>query len=152
MSKAYESLEQYVIEMDRSETIDGACPADYVHAVDLDIAYSPVLYGRALFEPYRVQIAKPDIVVRQEDGRYRVDWPEHCDFQFIDEQSLKLMRARFLLWHGYFYRAFDSFSYPDKQKVLAWWFPQGMVRFQHLHRWRAALQVETRKKLERATR
>jgi hypothetical protein len=65
--------------------------ADCVSAVDLDIAFSPVILrpGGSLDEAV-------EVAYKGEDGRYVITEP----FQMVSEEKLKIMRARYLVTRG----------------------------------------------------
>lgn len=121
-----EALRKEVDRLQHEEKIGDACPADYVSDVDLEIAFSPVV-NHSVGNP--CHIPKPDRVEKQADGRYLITWPEAHNFEFVDEESLKLMRARFLLLRGFYHERFKSFAPREREKILAWYFPEGMFRF-----------------------
>lgn len=122
-----EVLQDELNRLQHEEIIGDACPADYVSDVDLDVAFSPVVY-RAVHDPH-VDIPKPDRVEKQADGRYMVVWPESHDFEFVDEESLKMMRARYLLLRDFYHKNINSFTPRNTDKIHAWYFPGGMFRF-----------------------
>jgi len=108
-----------------SEQIGEACPADFVEDVMLDIAYQPVVEW-PVRDPLR-PIPKPRPVLARSDGRYQIDHPEDRDFRIVEADELKLMRARYLLLRGWYYERLPSLSHSQREQVLAWYFPGGVV-------------------------
>lgn len=107
------------------EIIDGCDVHEAAKVVDLSVAYTPVLEHRLPEEHGFSFVEKPDRVVK--DGmRYCLTWPERKDFRWVEVESLKVMRARFLLWHGHFYKVFRSLPNPSQSQVLAWYFNGSM--------------------------
>lgn len=65
--------------------------ADVIEAVDLDIAFSPVLMNAG----DKLENAT-DVAYKAEDGRYVFDNP----YKVVTADELKVMRARFLIMRG----------------------------------------------------
>lgn len=105
------------------EEIDGVNPRDAAQHVMLDLGYTPVV--ERYFGDMGHQIPEPVRVVK-DGARYCLMFGR--DYRWVSVEELKVMRARFLLLRGWYYRAFDGFSHPDKQKILAWYFKGGMWR------------------------
>jgi len=61
---------------------------DCLKMVVIDIAYSPVI---------AVKNEDPVNVVKQENGKYRIDGDSIFNGRIIDENSLKVMRYRYLI-------------------------------------------------------
>jgi len=101
------------------EEIDGANVKETANVVDLSIAYSPVVCSRCdEFQRWIPETEKP-----QKDGlRYYVLRPQSRDWLWISPDELKVMRARFLLMKAVFYKMFRGYSYPDRQKILHYYF------------------------------
>tara|TARA_Y100000310_G_C20264987_1_gene615390 strand:+ start:196 stop:474 length:279 start_codon:yes stop_codon:yes gene_type:complete len=59
------------------------------------------------------------------DGRYAiVTTGKRPDFEIIHEDSLKVMRTRFLLLRDFYYKclAGEKLIHPNRQKVIVWYF------------------------------
>lgn len=108
------------------ELIDGFDPRDFVSMIDLSVGHSPVIHDRYPWPPMG-NIPQPDKPKR--DGlRYYLAWPASQRWEWLTEESHKLMRARFLFWRGLLYRTFDGFSHPEKAQIVAWYFDGAMWR------------------------
>lgn len=110
------------------EFIDGQNVREVADScVYLDIDFSPVLAECLAGDPainYTEDVPKPTEVVK-EGERYCLVWSGN--FQWINEESCKIMRARYLLLRGHYAKRLSekSLSYPIEQKVLAYYFPHG---------------------------
>ncbi len=105
------------------EIIGGVAVGEVLEAVDLSIAFSPVVQHPV--SDYEFNIPIPTKVRHWQDGRYViVTTGKRPDFEVIPEDCLKIMRARFLLIHGFYYKclAKETLSRPNKQKVLDLYF------------------------------
>ena len=108
------------------ELIDGCDPHDFVGMIDLSIGHSPILHDRHPWPPLG-DIPEPD--KPKKDGlRYYLSWPRSHQWEWLTEESHKLMRARFLIWRGWFYKTLGGFSHPDQQKIVHWYFEGGVWR------------------------
>ena len=112
------------------EVIDGASVQDATENVMLDVEYSPVLPD-SVYENH-IRLYGPPVPCRvQKDGsRYCVWMPDSPQkFRWADEDSLREMRARYLLVKGWLYRQLESGSLPYsiQQRVLSLYFPDGVV-------------------------
>ena len=108
------------------ELIDGSDPHEVAKLVDLSFAHSPILTRRYAWPPMG-EIPEPDKPKR--DGmRYYLMWPRQQQWEWLTEEAHKIARARFLLWRNWFYKTFDGFSHPEKQKIVAWYFDGQMWR------------------------
>lgn len=90
--------------------------------VDLDIEFTPVLADRFHDDPAsnHFDIPRPVSVTKGDDGRYCII--DSGNFQYVEESSLKVMRARYLLFRGYLYTNFHCLlNYPEKMKAAGWY-------------------------------
>jgi len=123
-----EKLKSLIKEAVGEETIDGANVEETAEMVDLDIAYSPVVTGRISDDFHLHTIPQPEPVKISDNGRYYIPRTDPPDFEFISKESMKVMRARYLLLRGFYANNIDSFSYSEQQQILAWYFPGGLFR------------------------
>lgn len=106
----------------RAEIIDGHSIADVVGAVDLDVAFSPVVEHRC--DEFDFQPPQPTEVQKWGDG-YALVYPAQADFRRVDEGSLRVMRARFLLMRGAYYKMLRGMPNGTQRQVISWYFPGG---------------------------
>lgn len=116
------------------EFIDGQNVAEIAELfVDLEAAYSPVLDVAMHGDPAtsHSEIPKP-VTVTKDGNRFCLTYVG--DYQWVRPDALKIMRARYLLLRGYYAKRLDedSFGYPAKQKVLAYFFPDGYLNLEKL--------------------
>ena len=102
-------------------TIDGMSAEDAAAMVDLKVAYTPIVMESWGDERDRFQIPQP-VKVQRDGLRYAAIWPERHDFEWLDNGRLRVCRARFLLMRGFFYKNFRTYSHPEQQKILVWYF------------------------------
>jgi len=96
------------------DEIDGVTPSEVVFAVDLEIAFSPVL-RYPLTRDYNFDIPRPVAVERGRDGKkFFIASTEEGKptWEPIAEDDLKLMRARYLLLFEYYNRSFENGTLP----------------------------------------
>ncbi|MFA5173697.1 MAG: hypothetical protein WC438_00785 [Candidatus Pacearchaeota archaeon] len=106
------------------EQIDGFSILSVLDYVDLDIAFSPVVCNPA-GENYLFDIPKPDEINKCSDKRYvKFITGKNPDFEFIPENEVKVMRARFLLLRDYYYKCLrlNQLVLPSRDKAINWYF------------------------------
>ena len=114
----------------RSEVIGGDCVADVLDYVDLDIAYSPVIAHPVFGDwprPEQLSIAAP---VKRDDGRYEIHRQTDAGptFEILLPETVRIMRARWLLCRDHFARSFEQYGHQERQRILADFFPHGLWR------------------------
>lgn len=107
------------------EIIDGSDVEATAEMVDLDIAFTPVVQHVTGGDPL-LDVPAPVEVQKWKDGRYAIMHREHRDYDFVSEASLKIMRARYLILHGFYWRHLHAMSHPMRQEVLALYFGGGV--------------------------
>lgn len=114
------------------EIIDGSNVEETAKMVDLDIEYQPVIpnpvdsdlaslgYGGRVPIPCRVQM---------EGSRWCV-WIPHTNekYRWVTDDELKVMRARFLLLKGVYYRQIQNMPHSLQQEVVSKFFPGGLFK------------------------
>lgn len=115
--------------MDEPEIVDGCNVRETAREmVDLDVEHSPVLQVPVCSErDLHIDVPRPVRVIR-EGSRYALVWPEQKDFQNVPEAVVKVMRARFLLTRGYYYKHFDQLPNSMQRAVVALFFGGKMWR------------------------
>jgi hypothetical protein len=108
-----------------AEVIDGSNVDDAAEAVDLSIAYTPVVEDVVSSDLHH-RVVKPVEVQKWSGGRWAVMYPERKDFRRVTEGEVKRMRARYLLLRGFYTRHFRRMPYPVQEQVRAWYFPDGL--------------------------
>jgi len=101
----------------RSEIIGGVSVADARKFVDLDVKFSPVverLCGRYIPEPVRVE--------NWGDGRYAIVRPRVPDFDIVSAESVRDMRARFLLLRDHYARVWEEIPHSASITIADWYF------------------------------
>ncbi len=114
----------------RSEVIGDVCVADVLDYVDLDIAYSPVIAHPVFGDwprPEQLSIAAP---VKRDDGRYEIRYQTDAGptFEILLPETVRIMRARWLLCRDHFAKSIEQYSHPQQQRILADFFPHGLWR------------------------
>jgi len=114
----------------RSEVIGGVCVADVLDYVDLDVAYSPVISHPVVGDWLRPEQLSVAALVKRDDGRYESRYQTHAGptFEILGPETVRLMRARWLLCRDHFARSFEQYGYQDRQRILADFFPGGLWR------------------------
>lgn len=110
------------------ELIEGSNVKEVAELVDLTVAYSPVVEEVLHNDPattYRTTPPKP-IRVTKDGSRYCIVDAKAGYYRWVEPAALRLMRARFLLLHGMYYRRLNSMGHQEREAVLAWYFPQGV--------------------------
>lgn len=142
------TLERYLHEQGTGEVIDGVLVSEAAQWADLSIAHTPVVAGRFplwqdfdAWSPYQPLPALADLtptnggerwIVSQASYNWRNQW--HITQFHVEEYQARTMRARYLLWRGYFYRLLcqsenegnSRLNYHVKDQILAVWFPEGV--------------------------
>jgi hypothetical protein len=112
------------------EVIDGSDVDETAKMVDLDVEFTPVLpdpvidpetdYSGHVPTPFRVQL---------DGSRYCVWTPNSPEtYRWVDEESLKVMRARYLLLRGFYHRTIEGMPYGYRQEVISKFFPDGLFK------------------------
>jgi len=114
----------------RREVIGGVSVADVLGYVDLDVACSPVITAPVVDEwpwPERLSLASP---VKRDDGRFEIRYQTDAGptFEILEPETIRTMRARWLLCRDHFAETFDRYGYQDRQRILADFFPGGLWR------------------------
>ena len=114
----------------RKEIIGGVSVADVLDYVNLDIAYSPVIEHPVAGDwprPEELGLAKP---VKRDDGRYEIRRQTDAGptFEILGPETVRIMRARWLLCRDHFARSLEQYSHPERQRILADFFPHGLWR------------------------
>jgi len=114
----------------RKEVIGGVPLAEVVDFVDLDVAYSPVIEHAVDGDWPRPEQLRVTALVKRDDGRYeaRRQTPAGPTFEILSPESVRIMRARYLLCRDHFARSIESYGYSDQQRILADFFPHGLWR------------------------
>ena len=113
------------------EIIDGANVREVAErCVDLEIAFSPVLqyppcddfmFGDDLDVPVPVK------VIARADGRYEIRHTAPPDFEILNKDDIKVMRARYLLLRGFYNENMHSFSYSKRKAIISYYFQDGWL-------------------------
>jgi len=114
----------------RREVIGGVCVADVLDYVDLDVAYSPVIPHPVVgdwLRPEQLDLARP---VKRDEGRYELRYQTHAGptFEILGPETVRIMRARWLLCRDHFARSFEQYGHQGRQRILADFFPGGLLR------------------------
>lgn len=99
------------------ETIDGNLVKEVVPMVILEVAAVPRCVQDRCDD---WQFSCPETIEYQptkKPGMWMVVDPKRHDFEMVPEESLKRMRARFLLMNGWYYRHYYELPYPMQQAV-----------------------------------
>ena len=117
----------------RNEVIGGVSIADVLDYVDLDIAYSPVITHPVVGDwprPEQLSLATP---VKRDDGRYEIHHQTDAGptFEILGPETIRIMRARWLLCRDHFARSLEQYSHPERQYILADFFPGGLWKDVH---------------------
>ena len=125
-----EVLERFVDTELRTEVIGGVPLAEVLDFVDLDVAYSPVIEYPVEGDWPRPAQLSVTTLVKRDDGRYeaRRQTPAGPTFEVLGPESVRIMRARYLLCRDHFARTIESYGYCDQQRILADFFPHGLWR------------------------
>lgn len=110
-----------------SEVIDGSNVRDAADDVMLDVAQSPVLVEPINEHLLMREVPKPCHVVLCDAGRRAVTNPRSGGLEYVSEQTLKEMRARYLLTRGWYYRRLSEIPHSIRQEVISRFFPGGVV-------------------------
>ena len=114
----------------RNEVIGGVPLADVLDFVDLDVAYSPVIEHPVDGDwPHPAHLTVTALIKR-DDGQYeaRRQTPAGPTFEILGPESVRIMRARYLLCRDHFAHTIESYGYADRQRILADFFPHGLWR------------------------
>ena len=114
----------------RNEVIGGVSVADVLDYVDLDVAYSPVIAHPVVGEWPRPEQLSPAKPVKRSDGRYEIRYQTEAGptFEILGPETVRIMRARWLLCRDHFAKSFEQYSHPERQRILAEFFPGGLWR------------------------
>lgn len=123
-SGLFAAVTQMLDEEHRSELIGGFSIAQVLDAVDLDVAFSPVIPIRGSTQPV-------EAIPTMGGESYILDYGD--DFfgvrhaEAVHAESLKVMRARFLLQRDSYYQMLlrDLLPHSSKQRVVNCFFPNG---------------------------
>ena len=112
------------------EVIDGSDVDEIAKMVDLDVEFTPVI-PHSVIDPatdYSGHVPTPCRV--QLDGcRYCVWMPDSPEkYRWVDEESLKVMRARYLLLRGFYHRTIEGMPHGYRQEVISKFFPGGLFK------------------------
>ena len=112
------------------EVIGGVPLVEVLDFVDLDVAYSPVIEHPIEGEWPRPEQLHVTALVKRDDERYeaRRQTPAGPTFEILSPESVRIMRARYLLCRDHFARSIDSYGYRDRERILADFFPHGLWR------------------------
>ena len=123
-------LERFVDAELRREVIGGVPLADVLDFVDLDVAYSPVAEHPVDEEYVRPEQLCVIALLKRDDRRYeaRRQTPAGPTFDLFGPESVRIMRARYLLCRDHFARSIESYGYSEQQRILADFFPHGLWR------------------------
>jgi len=125
-----EVLERFLDAELRKEVIGGVPLADVLEFVDLDVAYTPVVEHPVDDDWPRPEQLSIVALVKRDDDRYeaRRQTPAGPTFEILGPESVRVMRARYLLCRDHFARTIESYGYSEQQRILADFFPHGLWR------------------------
>jgi hypothetical protein len=103
-----------------AEIINGNDVENTAELVMLDVAFSPVLELSTNEEQLMLNPPRPT-EVQQRGDRFML-YRGGADFQWVDAESLKIMRARYLLARGFYSDRMRLLPNGVRQKVIAWYF------------------------------
>lgn len=112
------------------ETIDGANVEEVAKLVDLDIEFTPVIAERVSGDPATEMISFPvPCRVQMEGSRWCV-WIPHTNekYRWVNDEQLKVMRARFLLLKGFYFDRLESMGHMERSRVISGYFPGGVFK------------------------
>jgi len=114
----------------RREIIGGVSLAEVLDFVDLDVAYSPVVELPVDDDWPRPEQLCVIALLKRDDGRYeaRRQTDAGPTFDLFGPEQVRIMRARYLLCRDHFARSIEQHSYPERQRILADFFPHGLWR------------------------
>jgi len=110
------------------EVIGGVSVADVLDCVDLDIAYSPVIEHPVADDWPRPEELSTATPVKREDGRYEIRRQTDAGptFEILGQETIRIMRARWLLCRDHFAKSFKQYNHHEQQWILADFFPGGL--------------------------
>lgn len=95
-------------------------------AVDLSIAFSPVVVNSV--GDYEFNVPIPVKLTKRDDGKYEATYKDETgkpvNFEILEPEVVKIMRARFLLLRDYYFRrlALDNMCHSMQQEVVSRYF------------------------------
>lgn len=113
------------------ETIDGVNVDEAAEMVMLDVEFTPVVVEPFGEDPaFSCLNAAPFPCRVQKDGeRYCVWMPHsHETYRWVEEDELKVMRARYLLLKNFYFRTLENMSHSHRAGVIAKFFPGGVFK------------------------
>ena len=113
------------------EIIDGANVEDVAKMVMLTVEFTPVLPYRIGNDTASLNMDLVPIPCRvQMDGSRWCVWIPYTNekYRWVDEDELKVMRARYLLLKNFYARNIERMSHPHRQEVLWKFFPDGLFK------------------------
>lgn len=125
-----QSLLEKLKSMIPAEFIDGQNVDEIAKLVDLDIEFTPVVAETVSGDPAKETIAFPvPCRVQMEGSRWCV-WIPHTDekYRWVNDEQLKVMRARFLLLKGFYFDHLESMCHTERSRVISHFFPGGVFK------------------------
>lgn len=107
------------------ESIDGSDPKEVASIVMLEVEHTPVIDHPVGDEVELLTHPPEPVEVRKDGERYMLTWPKTHDFRFVDAESLKVMRARYIMVRNFYWRRLRTLGCETQQRVLSWYFPEG---------------------------
>lgn len=126
-SSVMRTIRKITDDMLEAEKYGGTSVLSVLDAVDIAIGFGMDNQGR----PTTLQVVEHDCTTLCEhsvpgirniyihDGRYMILRPEINDFDWVTEDSVKVMRARFLLIRNYYYPLLNSLSPQSRGEAVA---------------------------------
>ena len=112
------------------EVIDGSDVDETAKMVMLEVEFTPVI-PHSVIDPatdYTEHVPTP-CRVQLDGSRYCVWMPNSPEkYRWVDEESLKVMRARYLLLRGFYHRTNESMPHSYRQEVISKFFPGGLFK------------------------
>ena len=112
------------------EVIDGSDVDETAKMVMLEVEFTPVI-PHSVIDPATkyTELVPTPCRVQLDGSRYCVWMPDSPEkYRWVDEESLKVMRARYLLLRGFYYRTIESMPHSYRQEVISKFFPGGLFK------------------------
>jgi len=114
-----EALKSEIARQHGTEDIGGSNPYDTAKMVDMDVAGQNLVVVDRVGPDWQLQPPEPTRFEKwTKPDRWALVYPKQAHFEVVSEESIKVMRARFLLLNGWYYRHFHSLSYPTQGLVF----------------------------------
>ena len=127
---ALEAVKQFIDDELRSEVYGESSVYSVLDMIDIEVGFGMDEQGRRTTLPvvetrcdsmYEHAVPIPSMV-EMNGERYMISRPANADFDWFSEDSVKVMRARFLLLRDYYYPRIPSMSESMRREVVSRFF------------------------------